>query len=56
MEENSTLGKAIRYFIKHYKGLTCFCRAEGAMLDNNRMEAQLKVIVRGRKLTLGQEN
>jgi len=49
VEENSTLGKAIRYFINHYEGLTRFCTVEGAMLDNNRMEAQLKVIVRGRK-------
>ncbi len=49
VEENSGLGKAIRYFIKHYAGLTCFCTVEGAMLDNNLMEAQLKLIVRGRK-------
>ena len=49
VEENSGLGKAIRYFIKHYDGLTCFCRVEGAMLDNNLMEAQLKLIVRNRK-------
>jgi len=49
VEENSMLGKAIRYFINHYEGLTRFCTVEGAMLDNNRMEAQLKVIVRGRK-------
>jgi len=49
VEDNSGLGKAIRYFIKHYEGLTCFCRVEGAKLDNNLMEAQLKVIALGRK-------
>ena len=49
VEANSGLGKAIRYFLTHYEGLTRFCTVEGAMLDNNRMEAQLKVIVRGRK-------
>jgi len=48
-EENSVLGKAIRYFLNHYDGLTRFCTVEGAKIDNNRMEAQLKVIVRGRK-------
>ena len=49
VEENSGLGKAIRYFDKHYYGLTSFCRVEGAKLDNNLMEAQLKLIARNRK-------
>ena len=49
VEANSGLGKAIRYFLNHYEGLSRFCTVEGAMLDNNLMEAQLKVIVRGRK-------
>ena len=49
VEENSGLGKAINYFIKHYEELTCFCRVEGARLDNNKMEAQLKLVVRDRK-------
>lgn len=49
VEQNSGLGKAIKYFINHYDGLTCFCEVEGAMLDNNLMEAQLKLIVRNRK-------
>jgi hypothetical protein len=43
------LAKAIRYFDKHYEGLTGFCRIQGAQLDNNSMEQQLKLIVRGRK-------
>jgi len=49
VEENSGLGKAITYFLKHYSGLTTFCRVEGAPLDNNRVERQLKLIVRDRK-------
>ena len=48
-EENSGLGPAMKYFIKHDQGLTEFCRTEGAALDNNKMEAELKLIVRDRK-------
>ena len=49
VEENSGLGKAIRYFIKHYAGLSYFCTLEGVKIDNNRIEAMLKIIVRDRK-------
>lgn len=49
IEENSGLGKAIAYFIKHYAGLTCFCTTQGAKLDNNQIEAMLKIVVRDRK-------
>ena len=49
VEENSGLGKAIKYFNKHYEGLTSFCRVPGAKLDNNLMEAELKLVVRDRK-------
>ncbi|MFT4927396.1 MAG: transposase [Phenylobacterium sp.] len=49
IEANSGLGKAIRYFNKYYESLSCFCRVEGAKLDNNDMERQLKIIVRNRK-------
>jgi len=49
VEENSGLGKAIRYFIKHYEGLTRFCHVVGAQLDNNEIEAALKLAVRNRK-------
>lgn len=49
VEANSGLGKAIRYFNKHYAGLTRFCSIEGAQLDNNPIEAMLKIIVRDRK-------
>ncbi len=49
VEENSGLGKAIRYFIKHYDELSYFCRFEGVKIDNNRIEAMLKIVVRDRK-------
>ena len=49
VERNSGLGKAIRYFDKHFNGLTGFCTQEGARLDNNMMEQQIKLIVRNRK-------
>jgi len=49
IEENSGLGKAIGYFIKHYDGLTCFCREEGAQIDNNLMESKLKGPILDRK-------
>lgn len=49
VEENSGLGKAIRYFIKHYDGLVMFCHVAGAQIDNNKMEAALKLVVRNRK-------
>ena len=49
IEENSGLGKAISYFLKHYAGLSLFCHYEGVKLDNNRIEAMLKIVVRDRK-------
>lgn len=49
VEENSGLGKALRYFNKHFEGLSRFCTHEGAKLDNNDMEQQLKLVVRNRK-------
>jgi transposase len=52
VEANSGLGKAIRYFLKHFKGLTAFCRFEGARLDNNLAEQVLKIIARCRKNAL----
>ena len=49
VESNSSLGCALRYFIKHYEGLSCFCTVDGVKLDNNLIEAMLKIIVRDRK-------
>ena len=49
VEQNSGLGKAISYYTRHFEGLTLFCQIEGAKIDNNLMEAALKLIVRNRK-------
>lgn len=48
-EENGALGKAINYFLKHYPGLSGFCRTPGIPIDNNRTEETLKIVIRGRK-------
>jgi hypothetical protein len=52
VEANSGLGQAIGYVERHFRGLTAFCRREGAPIDNNRMEQALKLIIRGRKNAL----
>ncbi|QEP43254.1 hypothetical protein D5085_09070 [Ectothiorhodospiraceae bacterium BW-2] len=52
VEENSPLGKAIRYLLNHYNKLTGFCRIERAQIDNNRMESMLKLVIRGRRNSL----
>jgi hypothetical protein len=49
VEENSRLGKAIRYFLKHYEGVTRFCHVPGVALDNNWMEGELKRVALNRK-------
>jgi transposase len=49
-EEYSALGKAIHYFLKHYEKLILFCVEPGALIDNNRMEEKLKILIRGRKM------
>lgn len=49
VEEHGPLAKACRYFIKHYDELTQFCKIEGVPLDNNLMEAGLKLPIRTRK-------
>lgn len=49
VEENSGLGKAIAYFIRHFDRLSLFCTLKGAKIDNNYMETMLKLIVRNRK-------
>ncbi len=49
VEENNSLGKAIRYTLKHWEPLTHFLKTEGAPLDNNILEASLKVPIRIRK-------
>lgn len=49
VEPNSSLGKAIRYMLKHWFYLTQFQRIPGAPLDNNVVEAALKLPIRIRK-------
>jgi len=52
VEPNSGLGKAIMYFLRHWKGLTAFLREAGAPLDNNLCERALKRAVLHRKNAL----
>lgn len=52
VEPNSNLGKAMRYFIKHFTQLCAFCRIPGAPVDNNGSERALKLLIRGRKNSL----
>ena len=52
VEPNSGLGKAINYFLRHWKGLTAFLRQAGAPLDNNICERALKRAVLHRKNAL----
>ena len=49
VEPNSALGKAIRYMLKHWKKLRRFLTTPGAPLDNNIVEAALKIPIRIRK-------
>ena len=49
-EEYSALGKAINYFLRHYDKLILFCIEPSALIDNNRMEEKLKILIRGRKM------
>jgi len=42
VEPNSSLGQAIAYMLKHYKGMTLFLREPKAPLDNNLCERILK--------------
>ncbi len=52
VEPNSGLGKAITYFLRHWKGLTAFLRDACAPLDNNICERALKRAVLHRKNAL----
>ena len=49
VEPHSNLRKAITYLLKHKNGLMQFCFTPSAQLDNNKMEAMLKLIVLGKK-------
>ena len=47
VEQNSTLGGAMRYLVRHFDGLTLFLREPGAPVDNNEIERLIKLVVRG---------
>ena len=49
VEDNSGLGKAYRYMLTRWEKLTVFLRVEGAPLDNNYIERQLKKAILNRK-------
>ncbi len=49
VEPNSSLGKAVKYFLKNYPGLSAFLRHGEAPLDNNQAERALKPVVMIRK-------
>ncbi len=51
-EENGRLGKAFRYMLNNWEGLTLFLREPGAPLDNNGVERLLKKAVLHRKNSL----
>lgn len=51
-EENSGLGKAMRYLLNHWQPLTRFLRTPGAPIDNNIAERALKKSVLHRKNAL----
>jgi transposase len=52
VEPNSSLGKAIKYMLKHWKKLTLFLSVPGAPLDNNICERALKKTILHRKNSL----
>ena len=52
VEENSGLGQAIQYTIKHWEQLTLFLRVPGAPIDNNAAERILKKAILHRKASL----
>ena len=52
VEANGGLGQAMRYMLKHWKGLTLFLRKAGAPVDNNIAERALKKAIIHRKNSL----
>jgi hypothetical protein len=52
VEPNSDLGKAMRYWLNHKRGLTAFLRTAGALLDNNWAENALRIMAIYRNASL----
>ncbi len=51
-EPNSSLGKACKYFLKHWEHLTTFLRVPGIAIENNLAERTLKIPIRHRRNSL----
>jgi transposase len=49
VEPNSSLGRAMRYLLRHWPKLTRFLEVAGAPIDNNICERALKMAIRNRK-------
>lgn len=49
----SSIGKAMRYFVKNYSGLTLFLKVQDLPIDNNSQESLLRNPVVGRKTWYG---
>lgn len=49
VEPNSSLGKAMRYLLRHWPKLTRFLEVAGVPVDNNICERALKMAIRNRK-------
>jgi len=56
VEPNSSLGKAMRYLLKHWKALRRFLIVPGAPIDNNIVERALKIPIRVRKAAMFYKN
>ena len=52
VEPNSSLGKAMKYWLNNKKGLTAFLRMKDVGVSNNRAERSLKTIILQRKNSL----
>lgn len=52
VEPNSSIGKACKYLLKHWEGLTMFLKHEKAPIDNNECERLIKKAIIHRKNSL----
>lgn len=51
--DQSSMGKAMSYFLKNYDSLTCFLKSSTLPIDNNAQERQMRSPVIGRKTWYG---
>lgn len=52
VEDNSGLGQATRYMLRHWAALTKFLTVAGALIDNSLCEQAIKVAIRHRRNSL----